>query len=127
MAGAAIWLAGGQGRAAQGWAHSRSIPFALACLTPVTTPRCEEEDVEMGDDAKELLTKIAHETSLRYAIQVGRGRAPLDPSGGPACSCLAVPLTSPSSRDCVLRAPPRAAGAQLLGLGAGGTGLPRLC
>jgi DNA helicase TIP49 (TBP-interacting protein) len=29
--------------------------------------------VEMADDAKELLTKIAHETSLRYAIQVGWG------------------------------------------------------
>lgn len=24
----------------------------------------------MSDDARELLTKIAHETSLRYAIQV---------------------------------------------------------
>jgi hypothetical protein len=32
--------------------------------------RCEEEDVEMTDDARELLTKIGHETSLRYAIQV---------------------------------------------------------
>ncbi|CAD7701670.1 unnamed protein product [Ostreobium quekettii] len=32
--------------------------------------RCEEEDVEMTDEAKELLTKIGHETSLRYAIQL---------------------------------------------------------
>lgn len=32
--------------------------------------RCEEEDVEMTDDAKELLTSIGIETSLRYAIQL---------------------------------------------------------
>lgn len=32
--------------------------------------RCEEEDVEMTKDALELLTKIAMETSLRYAIQM---------------------------------------------------------
>merc|ERR1711862_475032 len=31
--------------------------------------RCEEEDVEMTDEALELLTRIAQETSLRYAIQ----------------------------------------------------------
>merc|ERR1711862_274945 len=30
---------------------------------------CEEEDVEMTDEALELLTRIAQETSLRYAIQ----------------------------------------------------------
>eukprot|EP00958_Prasinococcus_capsulatus_P010624 scaffold1034_cov418-Prasinococcus_capsulatus_cf.AAC.33 len=30
----------------------------------------QEEDVEMTDDAKELLTKIGHETSLRYAIHL---------------------------------------------------------
>ena len=30
--------------------------------------RCEEEDVEMTEDAKELLTKIGSETTLRYAI-----------------------------------------------------------
>lgn len=34
------------------------------------THRCEEEDIEMTDDARELLTKIGHETSLRYAIQL---------------------------------------------------------
>jgi RuvB-like protein 2 len=28
----------------------------------------EEEDVEMTEDAKELLTKIGEETTLRYAI-----------------------------------------------------------
>ena len=32
--------------------------------------RCEEEDVEMDDDAKDLLTKIGKETSLRYAIHL---------------------------------------------------------
>jgi RuvB-like protein 2 len=32
--------------------------------------RCEEEDVEMSQDALDLLTKIGIETSLRYAIQM---------------------------------------------------------
>lgn len=32
--------------------------------------RCEEEDVEMTEDALGLLTKIGMETSLRYAIQM---------------------------------------------------------
>ncbi|KAJ3216697.1 RuvB-like 2 [Dinochytrium kinnereticum] len=32
--------------------------------------RCEEEDVEMTDDAKEILTRIGLETSLRYAIHL---------------------------------------------------------
>jgi len=32
--------------------------------------RCEEEDVEMSEDARELLTKIGSETTLRYAIQL---------------------------------------------------------
>merc|ERR1711988_949401 len=32
--------------------------------------RCEEEDVEMSDDALTLLTKIGVETSLRYAIHL---------------------------------------------------------
>ena len=32
--------------------------------------RCEEEDVEMSEDAKALLTKIALECSLRYAIHM---------------------------------------------------------
>ncbi|EDO27251.1 predicted protein [Nematostella vectensis] len=31
---------------------------------------CEEEDVEMSDDAMMVLTKIAQETSLRYSIQL---------------------------------------------------------
>lgn len=32
--------------------------------------RCEEEDVEMSDDAMMVLTRIGMETSLRYAIQL---------------------------------------------------------
>jgi len=32
--------------------------------------RCEEEDVEMSDDALTVLTRIGVETSLRYAIQI---------------------------------------------------------
>ena len=34
--------------------------------------RCQEEDVEMNDEAKELLTKIGISTSLRYAIHLIR-------------------------------------------------------
>ena len=32
--------------------------------------RCEEEDVEMSEDAAAILTRIGMETSLRYAIQL---------------------------------------------------------
>jgi RuvB-like protein 2 len=32
--------------------------------------RCEEEDVEISDDAMKLLTKIGKESSLRYAIHL---------------------------------------------------------
>ncbi len=32
--------------------------------------RCEEEDVEISDDAITVLTRIGQETSLRYAIQL---------------------------------------------------------
>ena len=39
--------------------------FAAALL-----PTYLQEDVEMTEDGKELLTKIGHETSLRYAIQL---------------------------------------------------------
>lgn len=34
------------------------------------TSRCEEEDVEINEDALLILTKIGVETSLRYAIQL---------------------------------------------------------
>jgi len=36
----------------------------------MTMIRCEEEDVEMSDDALTVLTRIGKETSLRYAIQL---------------------------------------------------------
>ncbi len=40
-------------------------PYSEKELRLILDIRCEEEDVEMADDAKELLTKIGHETSLR--------------------------------------------------------------
>lgn len=45
-------------------------PYSEKELRLILDIRCEEEDVEMTDDAKELLTKIAMETSLRYAIHI---------------------------------------------------------
>lgn len=39
-------------------------------LTRVLRIRCEEEDVEMTEEALTLLTSIASKTSLRYAIQL---------------------------------------------------------
>lgn len=36
----------------------------------LTTISCEEEDVEMEDEALEVLTSIAKDASLRYAIQL---------------------------------------------------------
>uniref|UniRef100_A0A7S3QQ81 RuvB-like helicase n=1 Tax=Dunaliella tertiolecta TaxID=3047 RepID=A0A7S3QQ81_DUNTE len=45
-------------------------PYSEKEIRLILDIRCEEEDVEMTDDARELLTKIGHETSLRYAIQL---------------------------------------------------------
>ena len=39
-------------------------------LSRILSIRCEEEDVDMADEALELLTSIASKTSLRYAIQL---------------------------------------------------------
>ena len=39
-------------------------------LKKILTIRAEEEDVEMDEDALDLLTRIAQETSMRYAIQM---------------------------------------------------------
>ncbi|KAF7996558.1 hypothetical protein HCN44_002223 [Aphidius gifuensis] len=39
-------------------------------LKEILKIRCEEEDCEMSDDALIVLTRIARETSLRYAIQL---------------------------------------------------------
>lgn len=45
-------------------------PYSEADMRRILTIRCEEEDVEMTEDAKDLLTRIAVETSLRYAIHM---------------------------------------------------------
>jgi RuvB-like protein 2 len=45
-------------------------PYSEPEVKQILTIRCEEEDVEMSDDAKELLGRIAMETSLRYAIHM---------------------------------------------------------
>ncbi|XP_057289440.1 ruvB-like 2, partial [Hydractinia symbiolongicarpus] len=45
-------------------------PYEEKDLEQILRIRCEEEDVEMGDDALAVLTKIAQETSLRYAIHL---------------------------------------------------------
>merc|ERR1711959_218344 len=45
-------------------------PYSESEIRKILHIRCEEEDVEMSDDAKDLLTRIAMETSLRYAIHM---------------------------------------------------------
>lgn len=45
-------------------------PYSQRELLKILEIRCEEEDVEMTEEAKELLTQIGMETSLRYAIQL---------------------------------------------------------
>merc|ERR1712093_99426 len=45
-------------------------PYTEKEIKHILKIRCEEEDVEMTDDALTLLTKIGIETSLRYAIQL---------------------------------------------------------
>jgi RuvB-like protein 2 len=45
-------------------------PYSEAEVQRILEIRAEEEDVEMSKDAMDLLTKIAMETSLRYAIQM---------------------------------------------------------
>lgn len=47
-----------------------TVPYAHKEVHAILKVRCEEEDVEMADDALELLTKIGIETSLRYAQQM---------------------------------------------------------
>lgn len=39
-------------------------------MKQIVNIRCDEEEVAMNDDAKDLLAKIGFETSLRYAIQL---------------------------------------------------------
>ncbi|PRW39102.1 ruvB-like 2 [Chlorella sorokiniana] len=45
-------------------------PYGEKEIRKILDIRTEEEDVEVTDDAKDLLTKIGVETSLRYAIQL---------------------------------------------------------
>jgi len=45
-------------------------PYKAEELSHILDIRCEEEDVEMTEEAKDLLVQIAEDTSLRYAIQL---------------------------------------------------------
>ena len=47
-----------------------TMPYNETELEEILKIRCEEEDVEMTDGAQKLLTKIAQETSLRYAMHM---------------------------------------------------------
>lgn len=47
-----------------------TTPYEEKNLEQILKIRCEEEDVEMTDDALAVLTKVAMETSLRYAIHL---------------------------------------------------------
>ena len=45
-------------------------PYSESELRSILHIRCEEEDVEMAAEALDLLTRIAKETSLRYAMHM---------------------------------------------------------
>lgn len=45
-------------------------PYSEDEIRKILDIRCQEEDVEMSEDAKILLTKIGVDTSLRYAIHL---------------------------------------------------------
>lgn len=45
-------------------------PYTEKEIRQILEIRCEEEDVDMTDDAKEILTNLGIEHSLRYAIQL---------------------------------------------------------
>jgi len=47
-----------------------TTPYEEKELKQILKIRCEEEDCEMSEDALSVLTKVAGETSLRYAIQL---------------------------------------------------------
>lgn len=47
-----------------------TTPYDEAEIRQILKIRCEEEDVEMSDEALIVLTKIGKETSLRYSIQL---------------------------------------------------------
>lgn len=42
----------------------------MKCKAACFRFRCEEEDVELSEEAHTVLTRIGMETSLRYAIQL---------------------------------------------------------
>jgi RuvB-like protein 2 len=45
-------------------------PYSEKEIRQILSIRCEEEDVEMTEDAVAILTRIGMETSLRYAMQL---------------------------------------------------------
>lgn len=45
-------------------------PYTADDIRKILDIRCQEEDVEVNEDAKVLLTKIGEDTSLRYAINL---------------------------------------------------------
>lgn len=47
-----------------------TAPYSEKEIGQIISIRCEEEDVEMTEEAKEALTTIGMETSLRYAIHL---------------------------------------------------------
>jgi RuvB-like protein 2 len=47
-----------------------TTPYSEKEIKQILRIRCEEEDVEITEEAKDLLTKIGMETSLRYAIHM---------------------------------------------------------
>lgn len=47
-----------------------TAPYSFDELKQILQVRCTEEQVDMTDDALELLTRVAQETSLRYAIHM---------------------------------------------------------
>jgi len=47
-----------------------TVPYTVDEIRQILSVRCDEEDVNMAAEALELLTRIASETSLRYAIHV---------------------------------------------------------
>lgn len=45
-------------------------PYTRDEIRKILDIRCQEEDVEMAEDAKQLLTRVGEGTSLRYAIHL---------------------------------------------------------
>lgn len=47
-----------------------TVPYNEKEISQILEIRCQEEDVEMTEDAQKLLTRIGKESSLRYAIHL---------------------------------------------------------